>query len=255
MAHLHRNNLKHTTLQNYLSAISYHHKMASVQDTANQFIIQKFLLGVKSISPQPRRLQPITIDILTDLIQSLNKLHLSLYNHTLLKSLMLLLYWGCLRIGEIVTSANADHVIHPDQVSFERNPTTREAIAMLIKFRSYKHSKGSTPVIKIKSVADQRVCPVSALLQYLSIRPNIPSRPLFIYLLGPTVTRSFVVDYLQQALQLTKHKHLLVNSHSFRIGRTTDLVLQGKADAYIQKVGRWSSTAYHKYIRPQIITV
>ncbi len=118
LAHLHRNKLKHTTLQNYVSAISYQHKIASVQDTANQFIAQKFLLGAKNISPQVRQLQTITINILIDLIPSLNKLHLSHYNHTLLKTLMLLLYWGCLRIGEIVTSANSDHVIYPDQVSF-----------------------------------------------------------------------------------------------------------------------------------------
>ncbi len=168
---------------------------------------------------------------------------------------MSLLYWGCLRVGELATSVHADHVLDLDQVVILRHCAKDAPHALQLNFKSFKHSRGRTPSIILKRQPHRPTCPVATLSCYLSVRPHLGRKPLFITLLGPTVTRSFLVDNLLKALIHTKHGSSGFNSHSFRVGRTTDLVLQGKSDAFIQKVGRWSSTAYRKYIRPHAITI
>ncbi|CAG8759012.1 12642_t:CDS:2, partial [Ambispora leptoticha] len=40
-----------------------------------------------------------------------------------------------------------------------------------------------------------------------------------------------------------------IAGHSFRAGSTTELVVRGVELALVQKIGRWSSDAFHKYIR------
>ena len=255
LAYLHKSKRKHSTIQNYVSALSHKHKMADVKDTPSSFPVQKFLMGLKNISPQAKRLQPITCHILLDIFTALNKLHLSHYNLILLRAIMSLLYWACLRIGEVATSVHDDHVLGLDQVQFIYGPTSGKPESLQINFRSFKHSKGNTPSIILSQQDNKFTCPVTALHQYVSIRPNLNRRALFITCLGPMVARSFVVDNLHKALKHTTHLGSLFNSHSFRVGRTTDLVLQGRSDAFIQKVGRWSSTEYRKYIHPQVISI
>ncbi len=42
LAYLHTTNRKHSTLQNYVSALSYRHKLADVLDTPSKFLIKIF---------------------------------------------------------------------------------------------------------------------------------------------------------------------------------------------------------------------
>ncbi len=167
---------------------------------------------------------------------------------------MSLLYWGCLREGEIATSVHTDHVLHLEQVFILRHSDKEAPHALQLNFKSFKHSRGRTSSIILKRQPHRLTCPVVTLSWYLSVRPHLGRKQLFITLPGPTVTRSFLVANLLKALSHTKHGSSGFNSHSLRIGHKTDLVLQGKSDAFIQKVGRWSSTTYRKYICPHVIT-
>ena len=40
------------------------------------------------------------------------------------------------------------------------------------------------------------------------------------------------------------------NTHSFRIGRATQLAKDNETEATIKSTGGWKSAAYNKYIRP-----
>ena len=44
------------------------------------------------------------------------------------------------------------------------------------------------------------------------------------------------------------------NTHSFRIGRTTNMMLEGYSEAQIKVAGRWISNAFIRYSRPSILT-
>ena len=43
------------------------------------------------------------------------------------------------------------------------------------------------------------------------------------------------------------------NTHSFRMGKATDMHNRGYSDAQIAKAGRWASNAFMRYIKPNVI--
>ena len=93
------------------------------------------------------------------------------------------------------------------------------------------------------------ICPVSALLDYLTIRGNRPGA-LFINENGSPMRRGQFVIKVQQALQQTGVVGHHFNGHSFRIGAATSASQAGVPETTIKILGRWSSMAYQQYIRP-----
>ena len=103
-------------------------------------------------------------------------------------------------------------------------------------------------VILTLGKTDKEVCPVIALIPYLTIRgPQKGS--LFItethnYLTQP-MFHSLLKELLQQA-GLHTHQY---NTHSFRIGAATTAKSVGISDHHIKVLDRWQSDAYQQYIR------
>ena len=93
------------------------------------------------------------------------------------------------------------------------------------------------------------ICPVSALLDYLTIRGNCPGA-LFINENGSPMKRGQLVLKVQQALQQTGAIGHHYNGHSFRIEAATSASQAGVPETMIKILGRWSSMAYQQYIRP-----
>ena len=87
-------------------------------------------------------------------------------------------------------------------------------------------------------------CPVSALLDFLAVRPPLPG-PLFSFASGAFLTRSNVATVLRAAFPSTP----LLLPHSFRIGGATSLSNAGVPDHVIQLLGRWVSDSFLRYIR------
>ena len=88
------------------------------------------------------------------------------------------------------------------------------------------------------------VCPVSALVAYLSVRPSV-SGPLFVFSNGRYLTRRHVSAVLCGALGTS----VSVNTHSLRIGGATALAALNTPDYVIQILGRWRSDAYRDYLQ------
>ena len=89
------------------------------------------------------------------------------------------------------------------------------------------------------------LCPVSALLTYMAIRPPTPG-PLFIFLDGTPLTRQKLVYHLRKAVS---NLGLTTAGHSFRIGAASTAARVGINDSTIQLMGRWKSSAFLTYIR------
>ena len=92
------------------------------------------------------------------------------------------------------------------------------------------------------------ICPVRALVDYLSVRPATPG-PLFVFDSGSPLTRAALVANLHEALQQVGLNHREYNGHSFRIGAATTAAQRGLEDSLIQTLGRWKSEAYKTYIK------
>ena len=73
--------------------------------------------------------------------------------------------------------------------------------------------------------------------------------PLFILPGGSPVTRSFFSEHLNKSLNWVGISTTIYKGHSFIIGRATSAAMMGVSDEDIQRMGRWKSQAFKKYIR------
>ena len=80
------------------------------------------------------------------------------------------------------------------------------------------------------------LCPVAALLDYLSSRGHAPG-PLFILPEGSPLCRSQFVAKVQQALSASGLVGLNFNSHSFRVGAATSAGAAGVPESTIKVLG------------------
>ena len=158
-------------------------------------------------------------------------------------------FFGFLRCGEFtVPSANAynkeRHLSITDvAVDSHTNPST---IAIRIKF-SKTDQFGLGTTIYLGRTSDN-ICPVSAVLQYLVVRPS-GEGPLFVTSQGTPLTKPNFVNRVKEVLGQVGLDTSHYKGHSFRIGEATTAAACGLSEGLIKSLGRWSSTAYHSYIR------
>ena len=97
--------------------------------------------------------------------------------------------------------------------------------------------------------------PVTAVLSYLSVRPNRPD-PLFMYQDGRPLSWVDLVAAVHQALAADGLDVSRFNGHSFWIGAATTAAQVGIPDSVIQSLGCWKSSAFMIYVRtsPQQLT-
>ena len=95
--------------------------------------------------------------------------------------------------------------------------------------------------------ASPPLCPVSAIIEYISVRGPHPG-PLFLFANGSSLSRQRLVDSVRACLKRAGLNHGLYAGHSFRIGAATTAAAKGVEDSLIQTLGRWQSFAYLRYI-------
>lgn len=248
-AHLHTCGLKGSTIQTHLSAIAYHHKLNGCHDPTKAFLIQKLLAAYqRHDKPQPVR-QPITQDVLQKLLDSLTNCSLPLYHQHLFRALFSLMYHAALRCSEVTHSPTNSHNLQASQISVVHKGSSS---SLAINFITYKHSAPSPPPIIIHSTGSS-VCPVRLYLKYLQFRQHRCHLPAFCLPDGSPLMRTVLVTTLHTVLGTMGLAPHLYNTHSFRIGRATDMSHQGCSYSQIATLGRWKSNAFVKYIKPTAI--
>ena len=249
LTHLAQKGLAYRTITTYTSAISFVHKMQQHSDPAAAFVVHKTLQGIRNnpASTPSRQLSPITRPILQPLVSALPMAHTSVYSQKLWAAIFTLTYHGCLRAGEAVLSNSSEHTLQLNQVSVIQN-------TVHIKFLSYKHSRKAIPTMVLQQDEHPSCCPVRTLQSYLQLRGNTPG-PLFVNQTLIPIDRHLLSSTLKSCIQLAGLNPDSYNTHSFRIGRATQLAQDNHTHATIQTAGRWHSSAYLRYIRPDTITL
>lgn len=248
IAHLWRSKSKLSTIRSKLSAISYFHNIKDMKDPCKSYMIKQILKGTGRCLPTSKpKLLPITKPLLHNMIQCMQTEIASAYDRHLYKALFIFAYYCCLRAGEAVASNTKEHTIKVEQIEFVGEQ-------LHLTFLSYKHSIDITPIFSISKLSSPQFCPIELLKQYLEIRPPV-NGPLFIHKNRSPVTRSnysTMIKTVVSKLGLYPKKY---NTHSFRIGRATDLAMTGASADTIKQTGRWASSAYLKYIRLDTFSV
>ena len=243
IAHLYSNNLQYSTIRNYISAISFMHKIQGSVDNTSSFIVNKALKGISRISQNTRPpLLPITKTKLNKILKSIPFSTNNKYKKAMYRALYLLSYHACLRAGKVVHSNKTTHTIQIDQIEAKKQ-------GYHITLKTYKHSNGKPTILKLTPTTDKH-CPVKSLREYVTLRGN-RSGPLFIKSNKKPLTRTEFSNSLKDCLELAGLPSERFNTHSFRIGRATQLAQDHTPESIIKSTSRWKSTAFLKYIRPK----
>ncbi len=96
--------------------------------------------------------------------------------------------------------------------------------------------------------SNNSLCPISALLSYLTIRGNLPGI-LFHFQDNTPLTKPKFTSKFRDLLRQAGLDNSSYAGHSFRIGAATTAAAKGIEDSLIQTLGRWKSSAYLAYIR------
>ena len=254
VAYLGQQYLKHKTIKSYLSGIRFFHILRA---GSNPFLtdmprLHYVLRGIKSeeakdVRPSRQRL-PVTPEVLLKIRQVLLTHH-SDFDYIMLWAGFLICFFGFLRSGEITipNAAAYDPAVHLNfsDISFD-NASSPNIVQIRLKCSKTDPFRQGVNVHVGKT--GQTLCPVSALLNYLTIRGNSPGL-LFHFKDNTPLTKSRYTSKFRDFLNQAGIDGTQYAGHSFRIGAASTAAAKGVEDSLIQTLGRWKSTAYLTYVR------
>ena len=105
IAHLYSSKYAASSVTTYVSAISYVHQLAAVDDPTEAAIINQLLKGYMKLAPTRDIRLPITLPTLNKLLGSFQHTVSSAYQIHLLSAMCAIAFFAFLRIGEITTTS------------------------------------------------------------------------------------------------------------------------------------------------------
>lgn len=247
VAYMFDSNYAPSTVNTYVSALGYSHKLMGFSDPTKVFYVSQMLKGYGKIGFRLDSRLPITLPILQKVISNAPGLPGSHYSVCQFQAMCTLAFFGFLHIGHITASPTPDspsplQLCHLTKL-LDSQGTTQ---AFRITFCNFKHHYNKHPFSLVIS-RQQVCCPVQLLSAYLSFWGDSPG-PLFRALDGSPVARTQFASQLSLAISLCGLDPSRYKGHSFRIGTASHAADRGFSDAQIRLLGRWKSNAFHKYI-------
>ena len=160
-----------------------------------------------------------------------------------------LAFFGFLRIGEMTVPDGGcfDPSVHLGVNDIALN-SVKSPSFLRVTIKQSKTDPFRRGVELYLGRSNSDVCPVAAILSYLTCRGTGPG-PLFRREDGRGLTRSHFVSSVRSALEKVGLDQSAYCGHSFRIGAATTAAVRGIMDSIIKTLGRWESLAYLQYVR------
>ncbi len=246
IAHLSLLDYAASTINVKVSAIAFFHKINGWDDPTDNFLVKKLREGCRRENKVEDTRCPITLPILMRLVHVLHGVCYNDYEAVMFKNAFLLAYFGFLRVGEFSKTPNValSRLLAVSDIQMGQGK-------MEVKIRFSKADQGGRgEIITIGKHESKEVCPVGAMQQYLTMRPQ-GEGPLFIHLQGEPLTAAQFSSVLKKGIQTIGLDPENFSSHSFRIGAATAAAANGTPLHDIKNMGRWRSQSVLSYIRPQ----
>lgn len=240
---LHHCNKAPATLRSQLSSLAYFAKRAGRPDPTQDCRVRDLLKGCERQRGTVDTRRPFTLHILRRVLKYWEVRESR--NYPLFASVTLTAFFAMLRISEVCASnlTITDRMLQRSQVDVTSD-------GMDVTLLAFKHNPSGQPhVIHIsRRLADEQdLCPVRALERYLNTRPLLLSGPLYTCQDAP-LTQSVMNKALKEAVGALKLNGRYT-FHSLRIGGASWAAETGLDEGRIRRLGRWSSSAFTKYIR------
>ena len=248
------------TIKSYVSAIRAVLQSDGVNLNEDRVLITSLTRSCRVINDTVRTRLPIQKGMLRVILKQVKIYFKSQpYLTVLYQALFSTAYFGLLRVGEITAGS---HPILAKDVHTGRNKNK----ILFILHSSKTHGKESKPqMVKITStpltnkkpkscVGSEQVfsyCPYTLLKEYIKVRGHYTNlrEPFFVFSDHSPVTPNQMRKCLKNILKMCGFNENLYDTHSFRSGRSTDLLKFGLSVESIKKIGRWRSSAVFTYLR------
>ena len=242
--------MPHYTVNTYISALGYCHKLMGLSDPSKVFYVSRMLKGYGKVGFRLDSRLPITLPILNRLVAAASSLEGSVHQIIQFQAMCSLAFYAFLRIGEITSVSKQGAPTPPPLQLYQLTKLLNaadELTAFKVTFRNFKHSYNERPFPIVVS-RHPPSCPVELLSKNLALRGTGPG-PIFITVDGLPVSRSKFSQHLSRAIQLFGLAPSRYKGHSFRIGAASQAAERGRSDAQIRALGRWKSNAFQRYVR------
>lgn len=234
------------TIATYCSGISFHHKINSWTDPTDTFVVKKLLEGCRRSRKRTDDRAPISQKLLACITKTLSDICYGSYECTLFSAAYTLAYFGLFRVSELVfTKATvSDRPLLFSDISFDND---RSVLQVCI--RKCKTNQNGNPIkLHISASTGDSICCIKNMMAYLKVRPAGQGY-LFCHKNNTPLTRYQFSSILSKAIKKIGLPSTQFKTHSFRIGRASDLAARGVSMETIKQMGRWHSDSYKKYIR------
>jgi len=233
-----------STISSYISGLNFYHKINGWYSISDVFVINKIIKGCRRLRPVVDKRAPITILMLQKICNVLPMVANSSFESLLFKAMFSVAYFGLFRVSELVFTNNGNRSLQFEDVLFDNDNKH-----VLLCLKVFKNNQNGNPVrMRLPCESDRMICPVCNLHQYMHVRSQNPGQ-LFVHNNSSLVTRYQFSAVLKKCLQQSGFNMDVYKSHSFRIGRATQLASMGLSEEKIMKLGRWNSQAYLSYVR------
>ena len=247
--------LKSSTVESYLSAISFVHKLNNWKNPCFSFVIKSMLTGAENlnfyseISGASRKV--MTLPVLKILGHQLALSDWSDDSKQVFWTAATVAFFGSFRMGEILCKNDVN--FHPKETLLWKDVKLKDD-SVLIKIKIPKNRKSDGEYVDLFEYKNRSCCPVSAMkrLDLLKGRGNKIEKPVFQFSSGILLTQSVFNSSLKTLLApVIGPSALEFSGHSFRaaipsaLSNCPDLA----CDEDIRKWGRWDSPSYKKYTR------
>ena len=251
------NGMQSSTVKSYVSAI----KKLLVDDgypwDDNKVIVGSLTKACKIINDRVHTRLPIQCSLLEMILFEVHRIYSQkgqLYLLVLYQALFALSYYGMMRISEVTQS---QHVAKACNIYSARN----EHKIKIVFYSSKTHGKGMrSQKIEITSnsseksgfYAKRNFCPFKLMNNYMDYRGDYADKneQFFVFRDKSPVTPTNARNILKICLSNLGLDAKLYGMHSFRVGRTTDLIKYNYSVEEVKRMGRWRSNTVYKYIRP-----
>ena len=173
------------------------------------------------------------------------------YLMIMFRALFAMAYYGLMRIGELTAG---EHQIKAKDIHIGQNKNK----LLIVLHSSKTHGAESIPQrIKISEIVTKCnrrylfFCPFKLIRDYIAVRGGHESDndPFLIYKDGSNLPPGCMRYILHKLLSNLNLDSSVYSTHSFRIGRSSEMYKYGYSVEEIKRAGHWKSNAVYKYIR------
>lgn len=229
-----------------MAGVSFFFKLQGLPACNSFFSVRQALKGLRKGGSVQDTRRPITIEVLSRLCLATPWVCTSEYEALLFHAAFVLMFFAALRISEMLPSNKHSF----DGLLVSEVLFAVDKVQIFIR-KSKTDLVGKGCWLNLLACGDSVICPVLILNKYFSGRPKFGSHFL-VHLDSSPLTKfqfSSVLKLCFSHLGLSSFKF---SSHSFRIGAATEAARLGLSDSVIMRLGRWESSRFNIYIRPNL---